>query len=81
MTLNDDGTVTIGDFSIAKGPWGAAPTTVLASTKEGTGIAATHMEANDDATLTNLQGIRVANSYKGIVIKHIGGKAVKMLNK
>ena len=81
MTLNDDGTVTIGDFSIAKGPWGAAPTTVLASTKEGTGIDDIHMEANDDATLTNLQGIRVANSYKGIVIKHIGGKAVKMLNK
>ena len=82
LTLNDDGTVTIGDFAIAKGPWGSDPTTLIASTKEDTGISTLGMDADDsESTLTNLGGLRVTDDYKGIVIKRIGGKAVKMLNK
>ena len=81
VTLNDDGTVTIGDFAIAKGPWGGEPNLLIASTKETSGISTVSMDAEDDAPKFNTQGVRVADDYKGIVIKHIGGKTVKMLNK
>lgn len=81
VTLNDDGTVTIGDFAIAKGPWGGEPNLLIASTKETSGISTVSMDAEDDAPMFNTQGVRVADDYKGIVIKHIGGKTVKMLNK
>lgn len=80
MTLNEDGTVTIGDFSIAKGPWGAAPTTIIASTKTDASISALNADDNE-STMMNLNGLRVTDGYKGIVIKNIGGKAVKLLNK
>ena len=81
VTLNDDGTVTIGDFAIAKGPWGGEPNLLIASTKETSGISTVSMDAEDDAPMFNTQGVRVADDYKGIVIKHIGGKTVKVLNK
>lgn len=81
VTLNDDGTVTIGDFAIAKGPWGGEPNLLIASTKETSGISTVSMDAEDDAPKFNTQGVRVADDYKGIVIKHIGGKTVKVLNK
>ena len=82
FTLNDDGTVTVGDFAIAKGPWGAAPTTVVASTQASTSIKGVETDKQvANKAIYNLSGQKVGNDYKGIVIKNVGGKMVKTLVK
>lgn len=80
VTLNDDGTVTIGDFAIAKGPWGSAPTTVIAATSAATGIATVKSSATIGAEF-NLSGAKVNGAQKGITIKSVNGKYIKVLNK
>ncbi len=80
VTLNDDGTVTVGNFAIAKGPWGSAPTTVIAATSAATGIAAVKSNATIGAEF-NLSGAKVNGAQKGITIKNVNGKYIKVLNK
>lgn len=80
VTLNDDGTVTVGDFAIAKGPWGAAPTTVIAATSAATGVSAVKSTASATAEF-NLTGSKVNGAQKGITIKNVNGKYIKVLNK
>lgn len=80
VTLNDDGTVTVGDFAIAKGPWGAAPTTIIAATSAATGVSAVKSNAAATAEF-NLTGAKVNAAQKGITIKNVNGKYIKVLNK
>lgn len=76
-TLNDDGTVTLGDFAIAAGPWGSAPSFVIASTQESTlGIDGVKTSEVEGKTY-NLQGVEVKGLQRGIVIQNVGGKFVK----
>lgn len=80
FTLNDDGTVTVGDFVIAKGPWGAAPTTILAATSAQsiTGIS-NITTATSKNMMFNLAGQKVNTLQRGITIKNVGGKFVKVI--
>ena len=80
VTLNDDGTVTVGDFAIAKGPWGAAPTTIIAATSAATGVSAVKSNAAATAEF-NLTGSKANAAQKGITIKNVNGKYIKVLNK
>ena len=76
-TLNDDGTVTLGDFAIAAGPWGSAPSFVIASTQESTlGIDGVKTSEVEGKTY-NLQGVEVKGLQRGFVIQNVGGKFVK----
>lgn len=75
-TLNDDGTVTLGDFSIAEGPWGGEPTNLLASTKIPASINDVKTSEAEGKTY-NLQGVEVKGQQRGIVIQNVGGKFVK----
>lgn len=77
VILNDDGTVTFGDFAIAAGPWGSAPSFVIASTQESTlGIDGVKTSEVEGKTY-NLQGVEVKGLQRGIVIQNVGGKFVK----
>lgn len=78
VTLNDDGTVSVGDFIIAKGPWNGAPTSVIASTVAETAISSLSID-KAEGKMFNLSGVQVKGLQRGVVIKNIGGKMVKVI--
>ncbi|MCQ2075544.1 MAG: hypothetical protein MJZ20_00695 [Bacteroidaceae bacterium] len=75
-TLNNDGTITLGDFSIAEGPWGGEPTSLLASTNALTSINDLKAK-NQEGKTYNLMGSEVKGLQHGIIIQNVGGKFVK----
>lgn len=79
LTLNEDGTVTVGDFQITKGAWGGE-SKVIASTVDQTGIISVNTTEYEGRTF-DLMGREVSGEQSGIVIKEIGGRFVKYLNK
>lgn len=79
VTLNDDGTVTVNsDFSIIQA--GNPFNVLIATTSAKTGIEEVKAVSEDDR-MFDINGREVNGDYKGIVIRNIGGKFVKTLNK
>ncbi len=79
VTLNEDGTVTVNsDFSIIQA--GNPFNILIATTSTKTEIEEVKAVSADDR-MFDINGREVNGDYKGIVIRNIGGKFVKTLNK
>ena len=79
LTLNDDGTVTIGDFQITKGAWGSE-SVIIAATVIPAGVISINATELEGKTY-DLMGREVTGEQSGIVIRNVGGKFVKVFNK
>lgn len=78
LTLEKDGTVTVGGMAIAKGPYFGTPTEILLSTDSDTGVKA--FETGSDVRMFNLNGMETGRA-DGIVIMKMNGRTVKVLGK
>lgn len=76
LTMEEDGTVTIGSMAIAKGPYMGKPNTLLLSTEAQTAVESKAIM--EDGKMYNLNGVET-DKAEGIVIMKVGGKSVKVL--
>ena len=76
LTMEEDGTVTIGSMAIAKGPYMGKPNTLLLSTEAQTAVESKAIR--EDGKMYNLNGVET-DKAEGIVIMKVGGKSVKVL--
>lgn len=77
LVMEEDGTVTIGGLTIAKGPYYGTPTTILLSTEAQTTIKASAIM--EDGRMYNIMGVETDRA-RGIMIENIDGKFVKVLH-
>ncbi len=77
LTMNEDGTVSVGDFQIGVGPY-FGPYTAVASTVTVDAIKGIESE-QDGAELYTISGVKTTANQKGIVLMKKGGKVVKVL--
>ncbi len=76
LTMEEDGTVTIGSMAIAKGPYMGKPNTLLLSTEAQTAVETKAIM--EEGKMYNLNGVET-DKAEGIVIMKVGGKSVKVL--
>ncbi|MCQ2126569.1 MAG: hypothetical protein MJZ06_03910 [Bacteroidaceae bacterium] len=76
LTIDDNGVITLGDFTIAKGAWNGAIEKIIASTRIPSNVEPKTVEA--DGKMYNLNGVET-DKAEGIVIMKVGGKSVKVL--